>query len=81
MRRRGLARRGPAQHQTRRHLGWDPDQARIRKRHDLIALVYITSYSQQNIRELAAETNPSGYLIKPITKDALLEAVAETIED
>jgi DNA-binding NarL/FixJ family response regulator len=44
-------------------------------------LVYTTSYSQQNIRELAAETNPSGYLIKPITKDALLEAVAETIEE
>ena len=72
---------GPARHQTRRYVGWDPDRARIRKRHDQITLVYITSYSQQNIRELAAETNPSGYLIKPITKDALLEAVAEAIED
>jgi|TARA_B110000263_G_scaffold127474_1_gene110918 CheY-like chemotaxis protein len=72
---------GPARHQTRRYVGWAPDRARIRKRHDQITLVYITSYSQQNIRELAAETNPSGYLIKPITKDALLEAVAEAIED
>ncbi len=54
---------------------------KIRKCHDQIALVYITSYSQQNIRTLAAETNPSGYLIKPITKDALLEAVAEALEN
>ena len=54
---------------------------KIRKCHDQIALVYITSYSQQNVRTLAAETNPSGYLIKAITKDALLEAVAEAVEN
>ena len=52
---------------------------KIRKYHDQIALVYITSYSQQNVRNLAAETNPSGHLIKPINKDALLEAVAEAV--
>ena len=55
--------------------------SKIRKYHDQIALVYFTSYSQQNVRNLAAETNPSGYLIKPITKDALLEAVAEALEN
>ena len=52
---------------------------KIRKYHAQIALVYITSYSQQNVRNLAAETNPSGHLIKPINKDALLEAVAEAV--
>ena len=54
---------------------------KIRKCHDPIALVYITSCSQQNVRTLAAETNPSGYLIKAITKDVLLEAVAEAVEN
>ena len=54
---------------------------KIRKYHDQIALVYITSYSQQNVRNLAAETTPSGCLIKPINKDALLEAVAEALEN
>ena len=54
---------------------------KIRKYHDQIALVNITSYSQQNVRNLAAETNPSGHLIKPINKDALLEAVAEALEN
>ena len=54
---------------------------KIRKYHDQIALVYTTSYSQQNVRNLAAETNPSGCLIKPINKDAPLEAVAEALEN
>ena len=54
---------------------------KIRKYHDQIALVYVTSYSQQNVRTLAAETNPSGHLIKAINKDALLEAVAEAVEN
>ena len=54
---------------------------KIRKYHDQIALVYVTSNSQQNVRNLAAETNPSGYLLKPINKNALLEAVAEALEN
>ena len=53
----------------------------IRKNHAQIALIYISSYSQQNIRDLAEETNPSGYLVKPITKEALLEAVGKAVAD
>jgi len=53
----------------------------IRKNHPQIALIYITCYLQQNVRDLAAETNPSGYLIKPITKNALLKAVADALEE
>ena len=47
----------------------------LRASYPHMRLIYITSYSQQDIRAQADETNPSGYLIKPITKDELFNAI------
>ncbi len=40
-----------------------------------LRIIYITSYSQADMRAQAAETDPVGYLIKPITKDQLFSAL------
>ncbi len=48
---------------------------RLRASDPELRIIYITSYSQADIRAQAAETNPVGYLIKPITKDQLFTAL------
>ena len=53
----------------------------LRASYPHMRLIYITSYSQQDIRAQADETNPSGYLIKPITKEELFKAVKNALAD
>ena len=53
----------------------------LRASYPQMRLIYITSYSQQDIRAQADETDPSGYLIKPITKEELFTAVKTALAD
>ena len=38
-----------------------------------IHVIYITAYSDMNMRERALKTEPVGYLVKPIRESELLE--------
>lgn len=54
---------------------------RLRASDPNLRIIYITSYSQADMRAQAAETNPIGYLIKPITKDQLFTALDGAFPD